>query len=78
MLISVLIPVYNRTNTIVRAINSIPYREDIEIIVADDCSTDDSVLKILNCNRKIKLLKFSKNHGVGFIRNKLVEYSTGD
>ncbi len=40
--VSVLIPAYNAENTIKRAIDSIPDREDIEVIVYDDGSDDNT------------------------------------
>ena len=40
--VSVLIPAYNAEDTIKRAIDSIPDREDIEVIVYDDGSEDNT------------------------------------
>ena len=44
--VSVIIPVYNAENTVNRAVRSVlntAFHRDIEIIVVDDCSTDDTV-----------------------------------
>ncbi|MGB9191427.1 glycosyltransferase [Acinetobacter sp.] len=70
---SVVIPLYNKSYGIVRAIESIlsqDFKVDFEIIIVNDGSTDDSVLKIE------KYLKYSniylinqKNSGVSVARN---------
>ena len=47
MKVSVIIPTYNGERTIARAIESVLNQEgnhDIEILVCDDCSTDDTCL----------------------------------
>jgi glycosyltransferase involved in cell wall biosynthesis len=40
--VSVIIPVYNQEVLVLKALDSIPTRDDIEIIVIDDGSTDDT------------------------------------
>ena len=49
-LVSVIIPLYNRQNTIVRAIESVLNQtyKNIEIIIVDDCSSDDGCKIIEN------------------------------
>ena len=39
---SVIIPNYNSNNLLMRLLESIPVRDDIEVIVIDDCSSDTS------------------------------------
>lgn len=46
--VSVIIPVYNQEVLVLKALDSIPTRDDIEIIVIDDGSTDDTWTKIWN------------------------------
>lgn len=46
--VTVIIPVYNQEHLITRALDSIPNREDIEIIVIDDGSTDNSRENAIN------------------------------
>ena len=44
--VSVIIPVWNQEELITRALLSIPKREDIQVIVINDASTDDTCLSI--------------------------------
>ena len=48
MKLSVIIPVYNQQDLVIRALESIPAREDIEIIVIDDYSTDNTWNNLLD------------------------------
>ena len=77
MKLSILIPVFNREDTIERCINSIPKRDDIEIVVCDDGSTDGT-LKKLEMFNNIKILKNETNKGVGFTMNRLYDNATGE
>ena len=72
-LISVIIPTYNRANTIARAINSVLAQSynNIEIIIVDDASTDDT-FKIIQTfkDSRIVYIKNEKNLGPSISRNK--------
>ncbi len=68
MKLSVIIPIHNRARTIARTLLSLPdsYRQDYEIIVSDDASTDDSVsivesLRIPNLKVVRSLVKTNGN-----------------
>lgn len=78
--ISVIIPTYNRGNSIIKSINSILMQtyQNIEIIVIDDCSIDDteSLISELNDNR-IKYIKLKENKGANFARNIGINLATG-
>ena len=68
-LISVVIPCYNESDTIVEIINRVN-RSDLnsEIIVIDDFSTDDTKEKIKAIeNIKIKFFEHSENQGKGVL-----------
>jgi len=73
-LISIIIPTYNDSAHVCRAIDSVLAQEikNIEIIVIDDCSTDNTC-KILNQkyknNLKIKIYKNQTNLKLGASRN---------
>ena len=79
--VSVVIPVYNAENTLVRCINSLLDNsyENIEIILVDDCSNDSSLDICKNFNKeKIIVHHNEKNRGASYSRNKGIELSTGD
>lgn len=71
--ISVIIPVYNASATIKKAIRSIQNQKllDIEIILFDDCSPDNSyniMQEIQKDDPRIKLFKNEVNRGVFYTR----------
>ncbi len=76
--ISVIIPLYNNMWYIENSINScldqvIDDDTEIELIVVDDCSTDNSfqtVQSMFNHYTNVKILKNEKNHGISYTRNK--------
>ena len=79
-LVTVVLPVYNRENTILRAINSVLEQTytNIEIIVVDDCSTDATIDRIKSCqDNRVELLCLSKNKGANFARNRGIEKARG-
>ncbi len=66
-LLTVIIPVYNESKTITKILDKvIKTKISKQIIVVDDCSTDDSKKKILNFKSKIyKIIIHKKNLGKG-------------
>jgi len=78
-ILSVIIPVYNQENLIIKAINSIPIRNDVEIIVVDDASTDKTLAKVkeLSLKREIIIIHSSVRKSIGFCRNLGLEAATG-
>ncbi|MEN9921550.1 MAG: hypothetical protein RLZZ517_528 [Candidatus Parcubacteria bacterium] len=72
--ITIIIPCFNCTKTIVEAIDSL-YRQDIddfEIIAVDDCSTDTTYQTLLELSQKypeLHVYKNEKNLGGGATRN---------
>lgn len=75
--LSIIIPVFNQEKLIVKAINSIPIRNDIEIIVIDDGSTDNTYQVVKGIKREIVLLKLEKNHGVAYAENRGFDVASG-
>lgn len=76
--VSVLIPLYNQEVLIEKCLNSIPVRDDIEVVVVDDCSTDNSYNIVKEKYPYVKLLQNENNSGVGLTRNKLLDNASGE
>lgn len=85
MLVSIMIPNYNQEKLILKALNSIPKRDDIELIIIDDKSTDNS-WNIINDwvnNNKDKfgnvIIKLNRdNMGCGYSKNWAYTKASGD
>lgn len=55
--------------------------QDFEIIIVDDCSTDDSFNNISLLTRndsRVKIFRNEKNSGVGFTKRKCIELASGE
>lgn len=68
---------YNAEETIRRALDSIPDREDVEIIVIDDGSKD-STAQIVKDFGRAKLIQHKKNYGLGKALNTGLKEATGE
>jgi glycosyltransferase involved in cell wall biosynthesis len=84
-MVSVIIPMYNSSKTILQSVESVlkqTYREDFEIIVVNDGSTDDSlsiIEKFKRDNHKINLLIVDQpNGGVQMARNAGLRMAKGE
>lgn len=81
--VSVVMTAYNEENLVIRALNTIPDRDDIEIVIVEDCSTDNTLKVLQNYikehpNRHIKLFENKINSGHGFGINKCYDNATGE
>lgn len=80
--VSVLIPVYNQPELVIRALDSIPVRDDIEVLVYDDGSTDETFTNIMDYKAKSKLnlnlCTCGVNQGVATAMNWLYDYAKGE
>lgn len=82
-LLSVIIPVYNQEELVIRALDSIPQTEGIEVIVIDDGSTDntwDNLMKYRNAHLEdynLILLYNEENKGVSYTLNKGYDNAKG-
>ena len=69
---SIIIPNYNSFNLLSRCLDSIPEREDIEVIIVDDNSYSNQFLDFLEKTKEKKnifVYKLSINQGAGACRN---------
>lgn len=85
MQVSFVIPVYNGRECIVRCLESICNlgisQQEYEIIVVDDCSTDntcDVVQEYMRVHPQVKLLYQSQNHRQGAARNLGLKIAKGE
>lgn len=77
---SVIIPIYNRERSVGKAINSVLKQTftDFELILVDDCSTDNSVQVISEIkDERIKIFKLKKNSGAAAARNSGIKQAKG-
>lgn len=78
--VSIIIPAYNTEKYIQKAIDSVLNQtlKNLEIIVVDDCSTDNSVKVVQSFDDpRLRLLLNSQNLGAGGARNRAIEAATG-
>jgi len=83
MLFSILVAHYNNYDYFLDCYESILKQtyQDFEVIILDDCSTDDSFEKIKELTRsdtRFRLFQNEENQGVGFTKRKCVELAFGE
>jgi succinoglycan biosynthesis protein ExoO len=79
-LVSVIIPAYNTEAYIGSAISSVLAQtlSDLEVVVVDDCSSDDTVAVVQSfTDERIKLLQNHQNLGAGGARNRALAVARG-
>jgi len=80
-LVSICIPTYNSSKTIIETLQSIMEQtyDNIEIIVGDNNSSDDTTLKVmaLKCKIGIKIFKNKENIGPAANNNELIKRAKG-
>lgn len=81
--VSVLIPVYNTSETLARALDSVINQtmKEIEIICVDDGS-DEATKEVLReyekKDERVKVFSLPENRGTLYVRKKLIEMASGD
>ena len=81
--VSIIVPAYNAAVFLDKTVRSIldqSYR-NIEIILVNDCSTDNTlqiIQKFARLDKRVKVVDKSKNEGVDFARFSGIEVATGD
>lgn len=81
--ITVIIPAYNQERLVIKAIDSIPKRDDIEVIIIDDGSSDYTFFNVKKYikehqDQKIRLYRNDKNKGVGYTVNRGYDLAKGE
>lgn len=81
--VSVIIPNFNNAQYLQESIKSVLNQtlDDIEVIVVDDCSTDNSweiLQQIEKTDSRIKVIKNQENSGAGLSRNAGLDIATGE
>lgn len=81
-IVSVIITTHNRSKDLINAINSVLEQtyENIEIIVVDDFSNDNTPLvmdEYINKYQNIKYIRLNKSSGANVARNQGIKASTG-
>lgn len=81
-MISIYIPCYNDGEFILRALKSIPVRDDIEVILVDDGSTDNS-LQIMRefksqSKLKVRIIACDENQGISYANNIGIDSCKGE
>lgn len=81
-LVSIITPSFNSSTFIRETIEAIINQtyQDWELLITDDCSTDNTIKIIeeyVSKDSRIKLFKLDKNSGAGICRNKSIEMASG-
>ena len=81
-LVSIITPCYNSAEYIGAMIESVMNQTYThwELLITDDCSTDDSVQIVRSCverDPRVRLFQLAQNSGAGVARNKSIEMARG-
>jgi glycosyltransferase involved in cell wall biosynthesis len=75
--LTVIIPIYNEEAFLKRCLDSIPIRDDVEVICIDDGSTDGSRAILKSYGDRFKVILHKENRGVSAARNEGINYASG-
>lgn len=81
--LSVLIPVWNQEELVIKALDHLPRRDDMEIIVRDDGSTDNTLANLKQYKENHPELNLTitankGNKGVAYTKNRLLKAAKGE
>lgn len=81
--LSILTPVWNQEELVIKGLDSIPRRDDIEVIVRDDGSTDNTLANLKKYKAEhpelnLRVYSNGKNLGVAATANKLLATAKGE
>ena len=83
MKLSILIPVYNQEELVIKALENLPRRNDIEVLVNDDGSNDatlDRLKAYRDGHPELNMVVYTNgfNRGVAYTKNRLLEAAKGE
>ena len=81
--LSILTPVWNQEELVIKGLDSVPRRDDIEVLVRDDGSTDKTLANLKKYKAEhpelnLKVYSNGKNLGVAATANKLLAAAKGE
>lgn len=77
---TVIIPHFNIPELLRRCLGSIPCREDVQVVVIDDCSSDENLIILKEMEKsfsKVQFVYLEENQGGGNARNVGLQYAIG-
>lgn len=77
---SIIIPHYNTPDLLLRCVESIPERDDIQVVVVDDNSPDADRYRLLHpklYRKNVQICLTQEGRGAGYVRNVGLQYATG-
>lgn len=83
MLLTIIVPVWNLESLVTRALDSIPRRDDIEVLIVDDGSSDNTYAVCEkyaqeHTDLNIRIIRLEKNKGLGNAKNIGYDNALGD
>ena len=81
--LSVLIPVWNQEELVIKALDHLPRRDDMEVIVRDDGSTDHTLANLIEYKEKhpelnLQVFANDRNRGVAYTKNQMLKVAKGE
>ena len=83
MLLTIIVPVYNQDDLLARALDSIPRRDDIDVLIIDDGSTDNTYQVAVDYalehpDLHMRIISLPENKGLGNAKNVGYDNALGD
>lgn len=80
--LSVCIPVWNQEELVLRTLDHIPRRDDVEVLVRNDGSTDNTLVNLIQYQLEhpelnLKVYSNGENYGMYYTLNRLLESAQG-
>lgn len=81
--VSIIVPVWNQEKLVIRALDSIPRRKDIEVVIVDDASTDNTLVNVERYAKEhpdmvIRVYHNAENKGLGYTKNVGYDHAEGE